>query len=203
MRVLIVDDHPVVLSGCKALLAGEDDIEVIEAANAEDGFAAFFAGEADVALVDINLPGVSGFELTQKILAKKPDARIVIFSMNDDPAFVARAIQEGAKGYIPKCDDPLLFAPALRQVAAGGTYLPHALAQKLAFSVPENPPGGGLSAREVEILRLLAAGCDIAAIAEKLDVSTKTIANNCSLLKAKLGVRSSMDLLRAAMERVR
>ena len=202
MRVLIVDDHPVVLSGCKALLAGEDDIEVIEAANAEDGFAAFFAGEADVALVDINLPGVSGFELTQRILAKKPDARIVIFSMNDDPAFVARAIKEGAKGYIPKCDDPLLFAPALRQVAAGGTYLPHALAQKLAFSGAENL-AAGLSAREVEILRLLAAGHDLAAIAEKLDVSAKTIANNCSVLKAKLGVRSSMDLLRAAMERVR
>jgi DNA-binding NarL/FixJ family response regulator len=200
MRVLIVDDHPVVLSGCKALLAGEDDIEIIEAANAEDGFNSFFAREAEVAVVDINLRGMSGFELTHRILAKKPDARIVIFSMNDDPAFVARAIQEGAKGFIPKNDDPLLFAAALRKIAAGGTYLPDGLAQKLAFSAPE-PPAAGLSAREMEILRLLAAGHDMAAIAQKLDVSAKTIANNCSQLKSKLGLRSSMDLLRAAMER--
>lgn len=92
MRVLIVDDHPVVVSGCKALLAAESDIEVFAAHDANSGLAAYAAHAPDVAVIDINLPGVSGFELAARVLAQDFGARIVIFSMNDDPAFAARAI---------------------------------------------------------------------------------------------------------------
>ena len=199
MRVLIVDDHPIVISGCKALLAAEADIEVFEAGDADSGYDAFLEHAPDVALVDINLPGVSGFELTHRILRREPDARIVIFSMNDDPAFVGRALDAGAKGFIAKNDDPTLFVAALRQVYAGKTYLPADLAHKMAFA-RYNDPLSSLSSREMEIVRLLAAGDDMGAIADKLGVSYKTIANNCTVLKGKLGAKSSMDLTRAALE---
>lgn len=199
MRVLIVDDHPIVISGCKALLAGDADISVSEAGDAESGFAAYAEFAPDVAVIDINLPGLSGFDLARRILRHDPRARIVIFSMNDDPAFAARAIEAGAKGYIVKNDDPLLFADAVRQVAEGGVYLPAELARKLAFSRP-GALLAQLSAREVEILRLLAAGETMAAIAERLNVSYKTVANNCTALKQKLHAKNSMDLMRLAIE---
>ena len=199
MRVLIVDDHPIVISGCKALLAADETIEVAEAADGSSGFDAFCAFAPDVAVIDINLPGLSGFELTRRILRRDPAARVVIFSMNDDPAFAARAIEAGAKGFVAKNDDPALFLDALRQVAAGGVYLPADLARKLAFARPGELLGQ-LSDRELEILRLLAAGDTMAAIANKLNISYKTVANNCTALKQKLGARSSMDLMRLAME---
>jgi DNA-binding NarL/FixJ family response regulator len=199
MRVLIVDDHPVVVSGCKALLAVEPGVEVFDAANVERGFEAFCALAPDVSVVDINLPGLSGFDLVQRMLKKDPRARAVMFSMNDDPAFAARAIQVGARGYIAKTDDPMLFLPALKQVYCGETWLPADMARKMAFARHSHPLEQ-LTAREMEIVRLLAAGDDMGKIADKLGVSYKTIANNCTALKSKLGARSSMDLMRAAIE---
>ena len=199
MRVLIVDDHPIVISGCKALLAAETDVEVFDAHDAETGMAAYAAHGPDVAVIDINLPGVSGFELASRVLAQDAAARIVIFSMNDDPAFAARAISVGAKGYVAKNDDPALFVAALRQVCAGGTYLPGALAKKMAFAKFDNKRAQ-LSPRELQIIRMLAAGETMGAIADKLGVSCKTLANNCTALKMKLGARTSMDLMRMALE---
>ena len=199
MRVLIVDDHPIVISGCKALLAADPEIQVSEAGDGDSGFDAYLACAPDVAVIDINLPGLSGFELTRRILRRDPDARIVIFSMNDDAVFAARAIEAGAKGYIAKNDDPLLFVGALRQIAAGGVYLPADLARKIAFAKPGDLLAQ-LSARELEILRLLASGDTMAVIADKLNISYKTVANNCTALKQKLGARSSMDLMRLAIE---
>ena len=123
MRVLIVDDHPIIVSGCRALLEGEPEVEVIEAQDGAAGFAAFFNLKPDVGVIDINLPGYSGLELLRRILEREPEARLVIFSMNDDPTVAARAIEAGAKGYIAKNDDPTLFAGAVKTVAKGGRYL--------------------------------------------------------------------------------
>ena len=106
MRVLIVDDHPIVASGCRALLAGEPEIAILEAADAESGERIFFAERPDICVLDINLPTVSGFELARRILARDETARIIMFSMNDDPIFAARAINSGAKGYVSKSGDP-------------------------------------------------------------------------------------------------
>ncbi|HUO55397.1 MAG TPA: response regulator transcription factor, partial [Rhodoblastus sp.] len=141
----------------------------------------------------------SGFELASRILARDQAARVVMFSMNDDPAFASHAIALGAKGYVAKNDDPSLFAAALREVCAGGTYLPAALAQKMVFGQVDKKRAQ-LSQRELEIVRLLAAGENMGDIAEKLGVSYKTIANNCTVLKSKLGARSSLDLMRVALE---
>jgi DNA-binding NarL/FixJ family response regulator len=201
LRVLIVDDHPVVLAGCKALLGAEPGIEVIDAAEGEGGYAAYFAHRPDVAVIDLNLPGVSGLELCRRILQRDPEARLVIFSMNDDPVFAARAIESGAKGYIAKNDDPMLFVDAVRRIAEGGVYLRPEMAREVAF-IRAGPGGSQLSAlnaREMEILLLLASGNTMAQIAHILNVSYKTVANNCTILKHKLGARSAMDLMRIAV----
>jgi two-component system invasion response regulator UvrY len=201
LRVLIVDDHPIVISGCRALLETDSDVEVLEAQDGASGFAAFFDRMPDVAVIDINLPGLSGLELLKRILERAPEARLIVFSMNEDPVIAARAIEAGAKGYIAKNDDPALFAGAVRAVANGGLYLHPEMARQIAFlRAGANPSAiSSLSPRELEILRLLAAGRTMAQIADLMSVSYKTIANNCTQLKHKLGARSAMDLMRIAL----
>ena len=98
MRVLIVDDHPIVASGCRTLFADEPDVALLEASDAESGERVFIAENPDICVIDINLPTVSGFELARRILARDGSARLIMFSMNDDPGFAARAIEIGAKG---------------------------------------------------------------------------------------------------------
>ena len=201
MRVLIVDDHPIIVAGCAAMLANEGDIEVFDARYAEAGFAAFVTHGPDAAVIDIALPGASGFELTRRILRFDPQARIVVFSMNDDPIFAARAIETGAKGYVTKNDDPYLLLRALREVMAGGVFLMPRIANRLATS--DNGaanPLDSLSARELEILHMLGRGLGMAEIAEATRLSYKTIANSCALMKRKLGARTPVELARIAME---
>jgi DNA-binding NarL/FixJ family response regulator len=201
MRVLSVDDHPIIVAGCAAMLAGEGDIDVVDARDAETGLAAFLAHRPDVTVVDIAMPGVSGLELTRRILQEDPAARIVVFSMNDDPIFAARAIDAGAKAYVTKNDDPYLLVTAVREVAAGGVFLMPKIANQLAF---EKGGGAGplaaLTARELEILRMLGAGLGMNEIAEATQVSYKTIANSCSIMKRKLGARTPMELMKIALE---
>ena len=132
MKVLIVDDHPIVVSGCRSLLAPESDFEVISASNAADALAAWSRHAPDVAVVDINLPDLSGFELTRRLLAADADARILVFSMNDDPMYAAQAIASGAKGYLSKNDDPAVFRKAVEDVAAGMISLAPGIADKIA-----------------------------------------------------------------------
>lgn len=202
MRVLIVDDHPIVISGCRALLEADASVEVLEAQDGKTGFACFFASRPDVAVIDFNLPGISGLELLRRILDREPEARLIVFSMNDDPVIAARAIESGAKGYITKNDDPALFVSAVRSVANGGLYLHPEMARQIAFlRAGANASAiSNLSSRELEILRLIAAGRTMAQIADAMDVSYKTIANNCTQLKQKLGARSAMELMRIALD---
>jgi DNA-binding NarL/FixJ family response regulator len=202
MRVLIVDDHPIVASGCRALLAGDGKIEILEASDAESGERVFIAEAPDICVLDINLPTVSGFELARRILAREASARIIMFSMNDDPIFAARAIEAGAKGYVSKSGDPGDLVEAIGKVADGGVFLPSAIAQGIAFAGPglaENPLTK-LTQRELEILRLLGAGKSLSEIAWLVHSSYKTIANSSSIMRQKLGLRSSAELVRFSIE---
>jgi two-component system, NarL family, invasion response regulator UvrY len=201
MRVLIVDDHPIIVAGCSAMLAGEGGIEVFEARDAETGLAAYLEAKPDIAVVDIALPGASGFELTRRILRHDGEARIVIFSMNDDPIFAARAIEAGAKGYVTKNGDPFLLLRALQEVARGRIFLTPPMAGRRADEAkPLDNPLSRLSAREMEILRLLGKGLALAEIAHETGLSYKTIANAAALMKRKLNARTPMDLVRIAFE---
>ena len=202
MRILIVDDHPMVIAGCRTMLSGQQDMEILEAHDAEEALETHASQLPDVVVLDLNLPGVSGFEVLRRMLKRQPSSKIIIFTMNDDPAFAARSIEQGARGYVTKNEDPKAFIQAIRAVESGQRYLSGGLALKLAFAEQKHAthPLDGLSGRELEILRCLAEGKDMAEIAHLLNVSYKTVANNCTLLKAKLGARSRADLIRMAVE---
>jgi DNA-binding NarL/FixJ family response regulator len=201
-KILIVDDHPVVLSGCRALFAADASMKIDEAGDAKSGHRAYLSKKPDVTIIDINLPDVSGFELMRRIRKDDPDAKIIMFSMNDDPAFVVRAVEMGAQGYVSKGDDPRLLVKAVRKVAAGDNFVTPQLARAVTFSgaaIKANPLSQ-MTARELEILRLLGRGDKIAEVADALDISYKTVANTTSLLKQKLGAKNHSDLIRIAVE---
>ena len=201
-RVLVVDDHPVVVSGCRSLFASDPSVRIDEAADAKSGQRAFAQKRPDVTVIDIKLPDVSGFELMRRIRKEDPEAKIIMFSMNDDPAFVVRAVEMGAQGYVSKRDDPKLFVKAVRKVAAGEKFISPHLAKAVTFSgaaIKANP-SAQMSARELEILRLLGRGDKIVEVADALGISYKTVANTTSLLKQKLGAKNHSDLVRIAVE---
>jgi DNA-binding NarL/FixJ family response regulator len=201
-KVLIVDDHPVVVSGCKSLFEADHSVRIEGAGSAKAGLMAFVQGKPDVTVIDIKLPDVSGFELMRQIRKEDPGARIIMFSMNDDPAFVVRAVEMGAQGYLSKSDDPRLFVKAVLKVAAGENYISPQLAEAVTFSsaAVKAHPASKMTTRELEILTLLRRGDKIAEIAEALGISYKTVANTTSLLKQKLGAKNHSDLIRIAVE---
>ena len=201
-RILIVDDHPVVVSGCRSLFASDKSVKIDEAADAKAGHRAFVQKRPDVTVIDIKLPDVSGFELMRRIRKDDPEAKVIMFSMNNDPTFVVRAVELGAQGYISKSDDPRLFVKAVRKVAAGEKFISPHLAEAVAFSgaAIKAHPSAQMSARELEILRLLGRGDKIVEVASALGISYKTVANTTSLFKQKLGAKNHSDLIRIAVE---
>src|SRR6266851_9827566 len=206
LDVLIVDDHPVVISGCRSLFASAPDIRLSEASNEKSGHEAYLEIRPDISIIDINLPGLSGFELLRRIRKEDPSAKIIMFSMNDEPSFIVRAIElganVGANGYVSKGDDPKHLLSAVRSVANGQNFITPHLAQTVTFSTASvrANPASQLSSRELEILRLLSRGKNIGEVAEGLSISYKTVANSTSRLKQKLGAHSHSDLIRIAVE---
>ena len=200
MKVLVVDDHPIVLSGCRALLK-DADMDMIEAGDAAAAQELYAAERPDVAVIDINLPDISGFELARRILLRDPKARIMMFSMNDDSMFAAQAIETGAKGYFSKTDHPQDFVAAIRAVYRGGHSLAPEMAQKIAFlRVGAGEGGASLTLREREVLRLLAKGKSMSEIAALINVSYKTVAVICSSLRTRFSARTAIELIRIAVE---
>lgn len=202
MKVLIVDDHPIVVSGCRALLAA-DGVDICSAGDGAEGARLYASERPDVAVIDINLPDISGFDLTRRILAEDAEARVLMFSMNDDAVYAARALECGALGYVSKNDDPEQFRRAIEDVAAGQTALAPEMAEKVACL---RAAGGlaatatSLTARELEILRLLAKGRAMSEISGLVGVSYKTVAAVCAAMRVKLGARTQMELVRIAVE---
>jgi DNA-binding NarL/FixJ family response regulator len=203
LSVLLVDDHAVVREGYRRLLERHGDIAVIgEAAEAEAAYAAFHSLAPQVVVMDITLPGTSGIETMRRMLCARPDARVLIFSMHEDAIFARRALQAGAHGYVTKASAPNVLVEAVHAVAAGRKYLSPGIAQKLALgdlSVDASAVDG-LSPREFEVLRLLAQGRSVRAIAEILGLNPKTVANHQSAIKQKLGADSALQLLQKAAE---
>jgi len=202
LDVLIVDDHPLLISGCRSLFASDPRIRLSEASDEKSGHQAYLEIRPDISIIDINLPGLSGFELLRRIRDEDPAAKVIIFSMNDEPAFVVRAIALGANGYVSKGDDPQHLLSAVRSVANGQNFVAPHLAHAVTFSTASvrANPASQLSSRELEILRLLSRGRSIGEVADALDISYKTVANGTSRLKQKLGANSHSDLIRFAVE---
>jgi DNA-binding NarL/FixJ family response regulator len=201
ISVFLVDDHSVVREGYRRLLERSAGISVIgEAANATDAYSEFQRLNPDVVVMDISLPGASGIEAMRRMIAREPGAKVLMFSMHEEPIFATRAFQAGALGYVTKASAPEVLVEAVRTVAQGKRYMSPDMAQTLAL---QSVSGGeaslsALSNREFEVMRLLVAGDTIAMIAEKLQLSAKTVANHQSAIRQKLGVETSAQLVQVA-----
>jgi two-component system invasion response regulator UvrY len=203
VSVLLVDDHAVVREGYRRLLERRGDIVVVgEAADADQAYALFCRLEPQIVVMDITLPGTSGIESMRRMLLSKPDARVLIFSMHEDAIFARRALQAGAFGYVTKASAPNVLVEAINTVAAGKKYLSPEMAQKLALRdlVTDQAGVGALSAREFEVLRLLAQGRSIREIAQTMDLNPKTVANHQSAIKHKLGADTAIQLFKRATQ---
>jgi DNA-binding NarL/FixJ family response regulator len=202
MKILVVDDHPIVRAGLRRLLAAEPDTEVREAASGKEALVAFREHRPDLVILDLNLPGVSGLEVIARLRVADPAAHILVLTMHDDHVHVTRALQAGAAGYLSKNAPPDELLEAISRVARGLTYVEHDIAEALVFSNLRDPlhPLRDLSPRDLEILHLLAQGRNLAQIADAVGVSYKTVANNCTQLKTKLGAPNTADLIRVAIQ---
>ncbi len=200
IKVLLVDDHAVVREGYRRLLDRAGDILVVgEAADAETALQLSVALRPRVTVMDISLPGCSGIEATRRILTGAPDAQVLVFSMHEDAVYARRALQAGARGYLTKSGAPDALVEAVRRVAVGERYLDPAIARDIAFDSLAGMGPDALSPREFEVLRLLAQGLAVRDIAERLGLNPKTVANQQSLIRQKLGAETPLQLLRAAV----
>jgi DNA-binding NarL/FixJ family response regulator len=201
-RVMLVDDHAIVRSGFRRLLEEYPNIAVVaEAGTGEEAYRGFLEHRPDVVVLDISMPDTSGLALMQRLFARAPDARIIIFSMHEDTGMAERAMDAGARGYVTKSSAPDVLVRAVYEVAAGKLFLGPDIAHALALSrfAGHNDPLRQLSTREFEIFRQLVAGRSPADIARALNLSAKTIANYHTLIKQKLGAASDIELMRIAL----
>ncbi|MCZ6895509.1 MAG: response regulator transcription factor [Gammaproteobacteria bacterium] len=202
IRVLLVDDHAVVRAGFKTLLENQGDIDVVaEAKNGESACRQFAECDPDIVIMDLSLPGIGGLEAIRRIVARQGAARVLVFSMHEDTAFVEKALQAGARGYIGKSSAPVVMVEAVRQIAGGNVYIDPDIAQRLAFKKTKGDklPFDALTTREFEIFCLLAEGSSVNDIAERLSLSYKTVANYSTQIKSKLEVGTPAELARLAI----
>ena len=203
-RLALIDDHQIVRDGLKALLAKLDNCEVIaEGGSGEDAIRLAADGNIEIFLMDIAMPGMSGLDAAARICEAQPDARIIMLSMHATGEYVRRAMSAGASGYMLKNMAPSELALAIDRVGAGGRYLSPDVSRALeeATQAAENEAGGlnVLTARQQEILRLLAEGMSTRDIAEMLSISAKTVETHRSQLMQKLDIFDVPGLVKYAI----
>jgi two-component system invasion response regulator UvrY len=202
-KVLIVDDHPIVLQGCRRILEDAGDATVFEASDVAKGYDLFCSNQPDVVVIDLSMGdvGLAGLTLVRRINEADRRVPILVLSMHRDPTLVLRALEAGAVGYVLKdtATDELL--KAIREVKEGKRYLSHSLAIDVALSriPPRSESVANLSSRELDVLALLAKGKSYAQIAQELSVSYKTVVNLSWQLKKKLDVDTLPALVQKAM----
>jgi DNA-binding NarL/FixJ family response regulator len=204
-RVILVDDHRLLRSGVRSLLEDLEDIEVV--AEASDGLEALALIERhrpDVILSDITMPGLNGLELSERVAAAYPEARVIILSMHSDPEYVRKAILAGASGYLLKDSEETELGLAIRAVGRGEFYLSPRAAGHVVDNLVKRPPAvpdaaSVLTPRQSEILVLIADGMTTKAIARKLGISDKTVEAHRTQLMDRLDIHDIAGLVRYAV----
>lgn len=203
IRILLVDDHIVVRAGYRRFLEQEPDCQVIaEAASGEEAYQVLQTIEPDVVILDLSMPGQGGLSVLRRMKLRWPLLPVLVFSMHDNLPFVVQALRAGATGYITKSSEPESMVEAVRRVVSGAQTLSPDVARKmeLAATSAMSQPTLGLSAREFAIFRMVASGKTHEEIAGLLNVSVKTVANNHSLIRQKLGINTEIELYRLARD---
>lgn len=199
VRLVIVDDHPMVAEGIQSILESYDDIEIL--ATLGNGQAIIDQVEAldpDVILMDLNMPGIGGLTTAEIILEKRPDTRILILTMHDSPEYISSALSHGAAGYVLKDVPTDEIKRAIDTVMTGQRYL--CTGAKGSLAPYENPEREQLTNREQTILLQLAQGKSNKDVAQTLDISVRTVETHRKNIKRKLGISSTAGLTRYALE---
>ena len=203
IRVVVVDDHAVVRAGLRLLIEREPEmVAVDEAADANEAIFRMIEHKPDVLLIDVTMPGGSGIEAIPKLLEASPGTKILVLSMHDDPRYVREAFAAGANAYVLKEAADAELVAAIRQVAAGGSYVNPALGARLVAAEAREQAearADPLSEREHEVLRLLALGYTNQEIAKTLYISVRTAETHRAHIMQKLGLASRAELVRYAI----
>ncbi|KPN20764.1 response regulator [Xanthomonas sp. Mitacek01] len=203
IRVFMVDDHALVRTGMRMILANESDIEVVgEAETGEAALPLIRRLKPDIVLCDLHLPGVSGLEVTERVVRGQPETRVIVVSILEDGPMPRRMIEAGASGYVGKGGDAAELVRAVRDVARGRRYLASNIAQNLALSGigGNDTPFDALSPRELEVAMLLLQGLRQEDIARRLSLSAKTVNTHKSRLFEKLQIQDTIALARLASQ---
>jgi DNA-binding NarL/FixJ family response regulator len=195
MKILSIEDHAMIRAGLSQV-AAEIGGSLIEAASGEEALALQRSERPQLIVLDLNLPGISGFELLHRLLDANPRARIMIFSMQSQAAYAAGALKAGALGFVSKNASPQELRQAMEKVGAGQPYIEAEIAQLLALAGERQQ----LTERDLDILRLLGEGRSFNEIGTALGLGYKTIANATTAIKSKLGVALTSDLIRMSVE---
>jgi two-component system response regulator NreC len=205
VRVALCDDHGIVRSGLRRIIDAEGDLEVVgEAGSIREAVVLAAAERPDVFVMDLGLPDGSGITATAEVRKASPATRVLVLTVHDDVAYLRRAFEAGADGYMLKEAADVELVQAVRQVASGRRYVHPTLGA--ALLAPDAPParlggpGGELSDREGEVLRFIALGLTNAEIAERLYVSVRTVETHRAHIQQKLDLRSRAELVRFARD---
>ncbi len=202
IRVLVVDDHPVVREGLVAMLEDEQDFQVAgEAGSAEDALALLTTARPDVILLDLELPGMSGVDAIPRLAAALPDARVIVLTAYDTDERVLGAIKAGARGYLLKGASAGEIAQAIREVYAGGSYLASRIAAKVLSQMRAPRRSTALSERERTVLRKVADGRSTKQIARELGITERTVKFHVSSIMNKLGAENRAQAVAEAARR--
>lgn len=204
IRVALCDDHVVVRRGLARIVAEEPGLEVVgEAGTAEEAVALARAEHPDVMVMDLGLPDTSGIEATRQVGEVSPQTAILVLTVHDDVAYLRKAFDAGASGYLVKDAADVELVLAIRQVAVGEAYVHPRLGAALLAPAATGRiagPGGELTEREIDVLRLIALGNTNSEIAAELYLSVRTVETHRAHVQQKLGIKARADLVRYARE---
>jgi DNA-binding NarL/FixJ family response regulator len=201
VKLLIVEDHRIIVMGCRALFADHARIEILEAATVAAARSILAKASANIAIIDTDLPDGSGLEFVRAMRSEHPSVRVIVLSPDSTPVQAMQAIEAGAMAFVSKAADPAELRDAVLAVEKGERWLPADLVQQMALMrSPGKSPASALSDREVSVLRELVRGRSMAEIAGALSVSYKTVTNDCAALRTKLNARTNPQLVRVALD---
>ena len=203
IRIVLADDHTIVREGLKQLLAGAPEFSVIaEARDGSEVLKHVRENDFEVLLLDMAMPGKSGIDLIKQVHAEKPKLRILVLSMHEEQQYAVRALKAGAAGYITKDSASARLVEAIRKVAGGGAVISPAVAEQFALAaMPQNEalPHTALSDREFQVFEMLASGESVSAIAERLNLSVKTVSTHKAHVMQKMNLANQSELVRYAL----
>ena len=198
IRIMTVDDHPLLRQGIAALVESEGDMKLVaEASDGEEALAKFRQHHPDVTLMDIQMPNMNGIEAISRIRQEVPDAKILVLSSSAGDIQVLQSIKAGARGYLLKGNVRAELLEAIRTVHAGRKRIPPEIAEQLA----EHAADDQLSSREIDVLRLIGAGNSNKLIADKLSIGETTVKNHISNILSKLGANDRAHAVTIALQR--